>query len=260
MSEQVQLINTADLKEHPLNHKLYGRGVSDEFVEDCRHGIIEAIHCTPELVVFSGHRRLAAAIRLGIDKVRVIVHDDLYDEDEIQRLLVTLNKQRIKTKDQIAREAALLMDVERRASLKRRDRFGPLDEGETTGRADDAVGKEVGLSRSSAADAAIVGKAIFEAEEAGDFDRAEDIKISVNEHGFKNAARMITPKGRRQQVENCGATKEYRDVKKKYGEFMRSLDSLLHAYNKKRSRFLHRRVRELMDRIHKELDEWSTLE
>ena len=61
------------LHPHPINAKIYGEEVYDKALAEsiAEGGIIEEIQVTPELVVVSGHRRLAAALHLGLETVPI---------------------------------------------------------------------------------------------------------------------------------------------------------------------------------------------
>lgn len=102
------------LHPHPINAKIYGEEVYDKALAEsiAEGGIIEEIQVTPELVVVSGHRRLAAALHLGLETVPICIRYDLDSEDKIVWALIEANRtQRNKTLEQKIRE---IMEVNER--------------------------------------------------------------------------------------------------------------------------------------------------
>lgn len=256
MSDKIVQRNPNQLREHPMNAKLYGNHVDDDFVDSCREIIHSPIHVAADGTIVSGHRRRRAAMLLGKESVPVIVHEDLYDDDEILEMLILLNKQRVKTKDQIAREAALLFDTEKSLADKRRRNGVKVEDGQKS-RADDKVAAAVGVSRTTVVSAATAGKAILAAEEAGDDLKARELVRMVNEEGFSATARAVKPKERKLGEPVGGHSKEAQAVRRKFGDMMRAVDSLLHAYNTSSSRAHYKTCRELLDSLHKEIAEWT---
>lgn len=124
------------LISHRLNATIYGQGDNDEdakLVESVRQdGVLHPLIILPDGTIISGHRRRMAAIAAGLAEVPCIVRDDLASDDEITaalvaRALIASNKQRQKTREQMAREAAELAEIERKlAELRQRaSRFTP---------------------------------------------------------------------------------------------------------------------------------------
>lgn len=74
-----------------------------------RHGIQEPLLISADQFIVSGHRRYAAAKRLGLKKVpcrvAAVAHDE--DPDGFIRLLVANNAQRVKTNDELLRETVV---------------------------------------------------------------------------------------------------------------------------------------------------------
>jgi len=80
------------------------------------HGIQEPLVLSTDLVLLSGHRRLAAAKYIGLDAVPVRIHNDLFyrilSKDEKLETLSRFNKQREKSPDERIREKLIEIDPE----------------------------------------------------------------------------------------------------------------------------------------------------
>lgn len=98
------LVNPRDLIPHPQNQAIYGHESIQDLVDSIGHsGYIEPLIVTPDMVVISGHRRLKAAIDLGLLEVPVRVEHYPTDTAALEALLLA-NQYREKTPDQRARE------------------------------------------------------------------------------------------------------------------------------------------------------------
>ena len=117
----VRILPIGRIKASPENAKVYGvvdpsdpevRALADSIAE---RGIQEPLVITEDHYVLSGHRRLTAAWLADLREVPVRVYParraDL-GADEFLRLLVTHNRQRIKTFGQKLREEVVLADRE----------------------------------------------------------------------------------------------------------------------------------------------------
>lgn len=111
------LKNPKELRPHPMNVEIYGTEVADpDLVESIRRrGILDPLVIREDNTVLSGHRRRAAAIAIGVDRVpvRVVSFDDPLDEEEA---LIEWNRQREKTFSQKMREAEVLERIEKKRS------------------------------------------------------------------------------------------------------------------------------------------------
>ena len=122
LSSQIIWKSPTELIPHPLNTKIYGENEDiEELVEAIRESdLIKTIVITPENRIISGHRRVAAAIALGIDKVEVRIRHFDSELDEIEALLRE-NQYRQKTVEQKIREGSEYEALEaERAVLRRR--------------------------------------------------------------------------------------------------------------------------------------------
>lgn len=199
-----------DLKPHPLNAKLYGDGIDDEFVESCRGGIETPLLVTKANVVISGHRRLQAAKKLELEKVRVIVRGDLTADLDIERALIEANRQREKTTDQKLREGKKLVEIEEWKALQRKkaaqarpgEKVGskpkaaqgdaevaspikPQEKGESAAIAAEAVG----MSKDTLKTGIEVVDFIDEARAKGDEETAAVVEETLNTRGVAPAKR-----------------------------------------------------------------------
>lgn len=164
VNSEIQVMRTADLTPHPLNAKLYGsraRNRMSQEMTELRHsigaiGILEPIVISryelggdTENWILSGHRRWQAAIdrRLAEVPVRIVHLDGL----EAERLLIESNRQRVKTKEQLAREYEVLKRIESELA-KERQKMGKanLPDPQTAGQARDKAAEAVGLKAKTA--------------------------------------------------------------------------------------------------------------
>jgi hypothetical protein len=120
-------INPHKLLSHPFNTKVYGNEVIDaDFIKSVReNGVLEPVIVTSTkidgvdgLYVLSGHRRTEAAKVCKIDVPYKIEQDQgtLWQEN----YLLEVNRQRVKTPEQMAREYTELKRIELALAEKRR--------------------------------------------------------------------------------------------------------------------------------------------
>ena len=117
----------SELKPHPLNEEIYGENESiDELVATMRKsGIVTIMTITDDNVIIAGHRRWKSCKQLVAegDKRFCEVNCEVKEFDnEWEKLeyLVIDNNSRDKTMEQKAREAQLLIKVEKEKAEKRR--------------------------------------------------------------------------------------------------------------------------------------------
>lgn len=228
----------AELKKHPKNIEIYGDAVDKAFVEKCRKGIKLPVMILPDGTILSGHRRVQAARILKVKEIDVVVIHDLTDELDILEYVIDSNAQRVKTNDQLAREDRELLAIEaeraarrQRDSLKKGDNSAEIpvsDSGSHTGRATDAVGEKRGVSGRTVERRVAAVNAIDEAEKAGDTERAEDIRETLNTKGAKPAADMVKPPKEKPAPKPLkpGTPLDHNDepIKKLYGQLVRAID------------------------------------
>ena len=211
----LRTIKVSVIKAHPTNQRIYGPA-DDGLVEDIRtYGLQVPPEITAEdSVLISGYRRLAACRKLGITEVPCIVRHDLADPLDVETAIVMANRYREKTNDQKAAEVAWLAHVEeKKAALRmksagaknlRRGASDPprlvgepgnIGENQATGEAIDIAGKAVGWSGDTAKAAIEVHEAIVAAEAAGDTEKADHLRQTLNEEGVKPAQRKVRAEG-----------------------------------------------------------------
>jgi hypothetical protein len=115
---RIQRVAVHVIDPHPLNDKLYKP--VDPMDPDVQalaasikdFGVKEPLVLTSDLYVLSGHRRLVAARLAGLSWVPCRVEDFDHLDDRVPELLVTYNRQRVKTSAEVLREEVLLSDPE----------------------------------------------------------------------------------------------------------------------------------------------------
>ena len=178
-------LNPADLKNHPVNAEIYGEPIVDDdmlaSVKD--FGILEPIRATKDSVVLSGHRRLLHAIKAKLKPVPVLVARTVLSDAEQVVEIVESNRQREKTREQLAREFGKLAEA-KKALYDKKMRAGkkpdPREKFPEGSRAKDDAAKEVGMSRPTAEKALEVTGKIDEALAAGDTKKAVEIRNRLN--------------------------------------------------------------------------------
>lgn len=110
---QVKFVNIRDVKPSPENDQIYN-GVNQErddfkeLVKSIRQdGIKEPLHVTLDGFILSGHRRFAAATRVGLSEIPVIqqpVERSTMRVSDYRKLLADYNTQRVKTGGERVRE------------------------------------------------------------------------------------------------------------------------------------------------------------
>lgn len=235
----------AKLKNHLANIKIYGgRGPSQEFIDSCKDGIHTPLLILPDDTIISGHSRKVGANFWKLKDVPVIVCFDLADDPlEAERILILCNAQREKSGEQLAKEAARLLEIEtaiaerrQAANLKR----GPvrenvpsrenIEENANSGKAADAVGKALGVSGKTAAKLAEAGRAITEAEASGDEEKAEKIRKAVNRSASAGQRAAREPKNADAVRRNGNLTVkapqiDEKEVVKAFGAVVRLIDT-----------------------------------
>ena len=117
MSNQIRRVRIGTLEPHPLNQQVYAATTGDDLVESIqRLGIIEPLVITPERIVISGHRRLAAAAQLGLKTVPARI--ERFDDETTA--LVEFNRQRLKSWSERYRELQVLLPHLRSNAAERR--------------------------------------------------------------------------------------------------------------------------------------------
>jgi len=148
-------IETSSLTEHPLNRLIYGNDDPiqfEELVEKIRaSNWIKPIQINKQYRIISGHRRVRAAIVLGIPEVDCEILT--VDEDRQLEMLLAENAFRDKTTTQKVREAEFYHEIEKKKAQQRQlagiDPVELVPPGEKTGKTRDIVAEKIGMSGKS---------------------------------------------------------------------------------------------------------------
>jgi hypothetical protein len=114
----VNLTSVGRLRPSPENDRIYRpidpsdpniRSLAESIVEN---GIMEPLTITSDFFIISGHRRLAAAKLAGVETVPCVIESITHDDPDFLRLLTECNRQRVKSNDEILREAVIQSNPE----------------------------------------------------------------------------------------------------------------------------------------------------
>ena len=98
-----------DLKPNKLNYQIYENTlfVADDLLEDIKkNGLLEPLVVNSDNTIISGHRRFVVLQKLEMKKVQCRVID--YDDEDL--MLISYNKQRVKSKEEKDREILFVRD------------------------------------------------------------------------------------------------------------------------------------------------------
>jgi ParB-like chromosome segregation protein Spo0J len=193
-------VQVSDLKPHPLNAKVYS--YYDSLIDNAdlaesikKHGVLTPLLVTMDNVIISGHRRWNAARELGLSEVPVIT-SDLTDELDIEEAVLTSNKQRQKTNEQIAREFVELQRIEvekakerQVAHLKQGDKILVVENfpQREMGKSRDLAAEKLGVSGRTAEKAAKVVAKVDELRAEGKKKEAQELLSTLNEENVNKA-------------------------------------------------------------------------
>lgn len=249
----MDLRNVNSLTPHPDHVKLYGvlseEKLDPKFVESIRkEGVKVDVTITVTNVIVSGVCRCFATKLTERITVPVKVLPPETDELTIKELLVTLNMQRVKTKDDIAREAAYLTEIKEERARRRMEAGGakgraqqqndrekdrpptilseatPAKKGEGDTRKQ--VGKDLGLGEVTAGKAAVIGKAIAEAAEQGDQEKEERLRETVRERGYDAAYKQVKEESKPPDPEDTPVKRRLREMLAEYLQAERDIIKL----------------------------------
>lgn len=98
MSQQVMHIKLSGLKCHPRNEELFSNMTGEAFEQFKESillkGIMQPLIVSSDMTIISGHQRYRAAQELGLDKVPIIIKEDINDDDDKDLSLIISNFQR----------------------------------------------------------------------------------------------------------------------------------------------------------------------
>lgn len=189
-----------DLKPHPLNAQIYGHEIDPELVESIKeNGILQPLLIDAWDRIISGHRRYQAALKAGLETVPVTVLA-LKEEAQVITTLIEANRQRAKTNEQLAREAACLFQVESdKADLRRANGNSktndPAKSPEDVGDAREIVATKLGIGAKKVQQAVTVIGAIDDLRKQGKTTEADLILGVLNRHSLNRAHNCLAKDG-----------------------------------------------------------------
>lgn len=196
------------LRPHPENTKIYGDSVDTALTASIKNkGILTPILITKTDLIMSGHRRWASAKAAGLTSAPVTVFQST-DDLNILEALIESNRQRVKSNEQIGREANALLGIEQARAKVRQAKAAQqtntkLKRGKKTlvepvpppktGKARDAVGSKLGTSGKTAEQAGKVVDTIDTLTKTGKAEEAEKLKkmLKKNVRKAHKAAKVI---------------------------------------------------------------------
>jgi ParB-like chromosome segregation protein Spo0J len=200
-------VDPSTLRPCPKNKHVFGPTDSElnpEFLASIKEdGVLAPIIVNSKRMICDGHRRTAAAVKMGLKSVPCYVSDH-EDIDKTLHAWDTLQKQvRVRTKEQTARLFGQYKAEEAEAAESCRKsentNESDLSHGETQEndrpdmqikqRSDEIAAQRVGMSRPTAARALAVVKEIDKAEAEGNVDRAEDLREKLENQPINTAYR-----------------------------------------------------------------------
>jgi len=187
-------VDPSTLRPCPKNKYVFGPTedeLTPEFLASIKEdGVLAPIIVNSKRMICDGHRRTAAAVKVGLKSVPCYVSDH-EDIDKTLHAWDTLQKQvRVRTKEQTARLFGQYKaeEAEQAATAEKNEKANDsvVSHGETEQndrpdtpikrRSDDIAAERVGMSRPTAARALAVVKEIDKAEAEGNTGRAEDLR------------------------------------------------------------------------------------
>ncbi len=195
-----------ELTPHPRNEKIYGvnEDVSALVEKIRKSGVVTTLIITDDNVIISGNRRWKSCKQLAAEgdkrfcSVNCEVKTFDSEEDELEYLVIC-NDTREKTKEQKAREAQMLLEVERARAEKRMlagvksDPVAELPQGQekTSGKTRDIVAKKLHMRSGREVERAVkTVKKIDELQEQGRSEDSQLIKNTLNNTSASTAEEL----------------------------------------------------------------------
>ena len=196
-------IDLDKLRNHPLNAKVFGElkcdADADTFTASIReHGIQNPIAVGPEgedgsYVILAGHRRRQAAAKCGHKSAPCYVREDADSPEMVDLIWSEMGLQREMTVEQRARYYIEREEIEARLAKQRQVSGRPSEKLSEGGEAKVKAAKAAKMSKPTAEKAAKVVKKIDELEAAGDVERAEQIRTTLNTKSVEAAHKQAAP-------------------------------------------------------------------
>jgi len=196
---------TDTLIPHPINAAIYGDGPDAELVDSIEtQGILTPLIITETGIILSGHRRWAAAKKLSLPTVPVII-SPLTDDLDVREAVIESNRQRDKTTEQRGREYTEIKAIETERARRRMATSGPGVYGgkpgvenlpqAVLGKSRDIAAGKVGMSGKTAEKAATVVKAVDTLREQGKLKEAEELRRALNSKPVSSSYRKASTMG-----------------------------------------------------------------
>jgi len=208
--QYLEQINPNDLKSMPNNKFIYGDVTEglDTLADSIKErGILAPIVVTSKRYIADGHRRQAAAIRLGLTRVPCFVSERETVEEAIEDFLACQMTEREKTPEQMARlneyhlnrstteqesDPVVSGPIGTKTSQPEKRGEGRPKKDVKKADIENQAAQASGLgSRTTARRAAKVVKAIDEAEQSGDTQTAEELREALNTQSVHAATKKL---------------------------------------------------------------------
>lgn len=208
----IEWIAPDELRNHPTNLSIYGDTPDQELVDSVsQYGVfpdhpIGYVFDGEFRVIVSGHRRRQAALLSKQEHVPIVHLKEIEGDDlAIKERIILSNKHRVKTREQLAREAAQLAEIEEeRTKVQKinnlKNQQGIVDAANlaaSSGRASEKIAETLNVSVRTAERLVSAGKRLAAAETNGDTATATQIKNGLKrsvEAGEKAAKAPKPPK------------------------------------------------------------------
>jgi protein gp37/ParB-like chromosome segregation protein Spo0J len=191
---------TKELTPHPLNADIYGDAADKQLIQSIKdNGVIEPLVIDHKGRIVSGHRRWHAARELKIEELPVEVFQS-HNELDIESALVESNRQRIKTNEQLAREATQIFKIEQARARIRQINANPkgalpAKSPEGVGDARDVAARRLGIGGKKVEQSAQVIEALDRLEKEEKPDEAEKLRTELNKYSVNRAHNIAREKG-----------------------------------------------------------------
>jgi ParB family chromosome partitioning protein len=223
----MQTRRLSELIIHPLNSEIYGDSADFELIRSVKaKGVLQPILVDRSNRIISGHRRFDAASKAGLKEVPVELFDS-GDEIEISEVLLESNRQRVKTNEQLAREAANWLKIEKEKARLRQAQAGkekqvPATSPEAAGEARDLAAKKLGIGGKKVEEATAVIEAIDQLKQKGHKKTAERLHSTLNDQSVHRAYREAQAGGvltvSKARISGPAKRAEQAHLQKRYGK------------------------------------------
>jgi ParB-like chromosome segregation protein Spo0J len=198
-----QDVELAKIIDHPINASIYRDNFDDDLVESIKqNGVLSPVivckHSGGSYVCLSGHRRRQAAKLAGLTSVPCLIYREEVPEWQQVLIIVESNRQRAKTVEMLARETEALASAKAQQAEIRK-KAGKKSESDLRANSPEGrrsvaeAAKETGLgARKKAEQAIAVVHKIDELEAAGESEKADELRATLNEKSVLAAHKAAT--------------------------------------------------------------------